>query len=292
MAEDNTATVAAPVVAAAPLTPVVETAKPWYDGADAETVGYLQNRGLDKKTAAEAAIAAVAAHREAEKFVGAPTSQLLRIADPKDEAATAAMWGRLGYPGAADKYDFSGIKNPDGSDLDPAFVERSRARADSLRLPQDVAQRLVAAEVKDAFDGRSADVATRTAALDGQKAELKKDWGVNHDAMMLVAKNTAMKLGATPEAVAALETQVGYAAVMKMFANIGSKIGEDSFITNLNPAVPGVMTREQAVARKGELMRDDAWAKRYMAGGAQEIREMTGLLTIIVGDDTEASRAA
>lgn len=275
---------------AAPLAPAA--VKPWYEGADAETLGYLQTRGLDGKTAAEAAMAAIQSHREAEKFLGVPPAQLLRVPDPKDEAATLAFRQRLGYPGSADKYDFSGIKNPDGTELDAGFVARARAQADSLRLSQEDAARFISAEVKERVDSQAAQLADRTAALDGEKAALKKNWGVNHDAMMLVAKNTALKLGATPEAVAALESQVGYAKVMELFANIGTKIGEDHFVTNLNPAVPGVMTREMAVARKGELMRDGAWTKRYMDGGTAEVREMTALNTIIVGDDTESSRAA
>lgn len=276
---------------AAVLTPE-PAAPPWYQGADAETLGYLQNRGLDKKTAAEAALAAIASHREAERFVGAPANQLLRLPDPKDEAAVLAFHQRLGYPGEAAKYDFSTLKKPDGSPLDAAYVERMRSVADQLRLPQDQAAQLATALSKAESDTATAANAERSAKLEGEKAALRANWGANHDAMMLVARNTAAKLGATPEAVAALEGQVGYAKVMEMFANIGTKIGEDHFITNLNPAIPGVMSVEQATARKGELMRDTAWVKRYMDGGVTENREMTALLTLIVGDDTQSSRSA
>ena len=47
---------------------------------------------------------------------------------------------------------------------------------------------------------------------------------------------------------------------------------------------------ERIKARKAELMADTAWAKRYLNGGAPENREMTALLTLIAGDDTERSR--
>lgn len=266
--------------------------KPWHDGADAETLGHIQNRGWDKKTAAEAAMEAIKAHREAERFVGIPANQILRLPDPKDEAAVNAFWGRLGYPGDAAKYDFAAIKKPDGSDLDPAVVENLRAIANDLKLPADTAARLAASLVKADADRGAETLAVSTAKLDGEKAELRKNWGVNYDANMLVARNTAQKLGVTPEGVSALEGQIGYAAVMSMFQNIGSKIGEDHFISNANPAIPGVMTRDQAVARKSELMNDQAWAKRYLDGGAAEGREMRALLTLIVGDDTDMSRSA
>lgn len=267
-------------------------APPWYQGADAETLGYLQNRGMDKLTPAEAALKAIQAHREAERFVGAPANQLLRIPDPKDEVAVNAFWQRLGYPGDATKYDFTTVKRPDGSDLPPEQIERMRAISNKLRLPADtagmLAQELAAAD----FASSSETAAVTTAKLEGEKAALRKDWGANHDANMLVARNTALKLGVTPEGIAALEGQVGYAATMAMFQKIGTAIGEDHFITNANPAIPGVMSREQAVSRKAELMRDGEWVKRYMNGGAPEMREMTALTVLIVGDDTDASRAA
>ena len=64
---------------------------------------------------------------------------------------------------------------------------------------------------------------------------------------------------------------------------IGSKIGEDKFITNTGGGNGGVMTREQATARKKELMNDKAWSKSYLDGDAAKGREMTALNTIIVG---------
>src|SRR5690348_6393637 len=50
--------------------------KVWFDGADAETVGHIQNRGLDKLPANEAALAAIKAHREAEKHLGVRADQI------------------------------------------------------------------------------------------------------------------------------------------------------------------------------------------------------------------------
>ena len=105
-----------------------------------------------------------------------------------------------------------------------------------------------------------------------------------------VAKQAAAKLGVTPEQVAALEQTVGYAKVMEMFRDIGTKIGEAKFVSSTGPT-GGIMTREQAVAKRAELMGDTNWAKRYLDGGAPEAREMNALLVLIAGDDTERSRA-
>ena len=47
-------------------------------------------------------------YREAEKLIGAPASQLLRLpADPsKDMDGMKAVWQRLGAPSDAKEYDF------------------------------------------------------------------------------------------------------------------------------------------------------------------------------------------
>jgi len=63
-------------------------AKPWYEGAAAEDVGYFQNRGWDKVDAKTAAFNAAKAHREAEKLIGAPADKMIRLPnDPNDAEA-------------------------------------------------------------------------------------------------------------------------------------------------------------------------------------------------------------
>ena len=77
---------------------------------------------------------------EAQKFVGVPQEQLLRLPkDASDEAGIKAMWKRLGAPDAPEGYDFSGVKFADGTDLDQAFVDRARAAAAKLNMPKDTA---------------------------------------------------------------------------------------------------------------------------------------------------------
>lgn len=268
----------------------------WYEGktADAEIIGHIQTKGWDKKPVHEAALEAIKAHRDAEKYIGAPANQIIRLpTDPKDEAGWKGVWQRLGAPADAKDYDFTGIKTAAGTDIGEDVQGFVRAQAAALNMPKDNAKALAAALVKFTDDKITADAAERTAQIDVQRAELKKNWGPNWDANLLTAKNAAAALGVSPETVAALEGMagVGYAKVMEMFRTIGSKIGEDKFVTNPGGG-PGVMTREQAIAKKAELMNDSVWTERYLKGDNAAVREMTALNTLIVGDDTEPSRRA
>jgi len=264
----------------------------WYEGkVDAETLGHWQNRGWHTKSAEEVAIEATKAHREAERFIGAPANELLRMPKADADAVTLqSFWGRLGAPNDKTGYDLSGVKFADGTPLDDAFVQTFRETAASLHLPKDAAAGVAQAFVKFLDNADMAEATEHSAALQTERDALAKSWGPNYNANLLVAQNTARALGLDPDTVGALEKQIGYTKVLEMFRTIGTKIGEDKFVSGNSPAGPGVMTREQAVASKADLMKDTAWVQRYLANGAAELRQMLALNTLIVGDDTDASR--
>lgn len=287
MSEANTTTT---TVVDTTQTPVV--AKPWYDGAPAEIVGHIQTKGWHEKPANEVALAAIAAHREAEKYIGHPADHVLKL--PKDAADAdgwKTVWNRLGVPADAKDYDFAAVKFADGSAPTQAFTDWVRATAHQLNIPKDQAASLAGQFVKYLENDAATEATERTAKVAEEQKTLDASWGANKEANLFIAKQAAAKLGVSPEAVQALEGQVGYAAVMNMFLAVGQKIGEDKFVSG-GIARDGILTREQAVARKAELMADSTWSKRYLDGDAAANREMVALLTLIVGDDTNASRGA
>jgi hypothetical protein len=72
---------------------------------------------------------------------------------------------------------------------------------------------------------------------------------------------------------------------MKFLSNIGAKLGtDDGFVGgDGKPGFGGVMTKDQAVARKAELNADKTWIGKFAAGDAQARREMERLNQIIAG---------
>jgi len=257
---------------------------PWYKGATPEVVGHLQARGWETKTPTEVALEAVRAHFEAQKFIGAPPDQIVRMPkDASDEAGWSALRSRLGVPADAAGYKFDDVKRADGSALDESQRAFLAQTALSAHLAPDAAVEVAKAFTKFQDDAASRTAADNTAKLAEAKATLQKNWGVNHEANLFIARQAAAALGVTPEQVNALENVAGYDKVMEMFRSIGTKIGEDKFVQNLNPNQAGVMTREQAMAKKQELMNDSTWTKAYLNGDSVKVREMTALNTIIVG---------
>ena len=263
--------------------PIVPPVVPWHQGkADAETLGHWQNKGWKLDDPAEIAIAATKAHREAEKLIGAPASEMIRVPKVGDEVGIKAMWQRLGVPADAKEYDFAALKTADGKVSDEALDATLRASFSKVNIPKDAAAQLAADIVKHFNGVKSAADAENTANLAKEREALGKNWGANVEANKLVASRAAAALGVGADEIAALEKVVGYAKTMEMFRNIGSKIGEAKFIGG-DQNKPGIMSREQAIAKKGELMADTEWVKRYTAGGMKsaEFRELEALLTII-----------
>lgn len=259
----------------APAATTTETS--WFDGVDAETKGYIENRGLDKLSAKDAALNSLKAYQEASKKLGADPAALIR--KPKD-AGDSEAWdkihGLLGVPKDAKDYDFTAAK------LDDDTSNFLRENAFKNKLPKSAAEAMAAAlaERQAKNTGDTDSQAAAKAAL--EQTELKKDWGFNFEANRLVAQRAVEKLGIDPAAVSSLEGKTGYKAVMQMFHKIGQTMGEDNFVTS---QVTGkVMSQDGAKARITELKNDSAWRTKYTAGDTQAQKEFNDLHRIAYGE--------
>lgn len=261
----------------------------WYSALDADTQAYITSKGLADKPAHEAFAQAAKSHREAEAYIGTPADQLLKLpkADAKPEEWDA-VHTRLGRPVTADKYDLAGVKFTDGSEVDAAFTDFVRAEAFKGGLSQAAATAMAQGFVNFLEKQTAADAGEQTAALEAQRSELKASWGQNFDANLFIARQAALKLGLTPEQVAAMETSMGYKNLMEAFSTIGRKIGEDTFVADTSRG-DGTMTADQAKARIAEMKTDSDFQKRLLAGGAAEAREFKAMHEIV---DAAEKRAA
>lgn len=270
------ATTAATAAAAAATTPATLASDPAWAGFDDETRGTFTNMGLDKKTPTEAAAAALKSFIETKKHVGAPPELLVRLPKEPTDPQWKAIWERLGAGKAPEDYDLSPIKFTDGTELDDNFVSTMRTTLHQQGIPKDKAVNIVRDFVRFMEGVEANEAAERSAKVAVERDQLARSWGPNKEANLFIARQAVEKLGWDKEMVDRIENEVGYFKVMQALHTLGMKMGEDRFVASPN-GMPGVMTREQAIAELNSKMADEQWAAKLLKGDQQAVREMDAL---------------
>lgn len=272
----------APAPAAAPDASAAPAAAPaagkWYEsmGFDPDTVGWMENRGLTGMDVNEATKNAINGFRNAEKFLGVPKDQLLRIPnfDKADSAEINQFWEKLGRPTDPKGYE---IQVPEGQPTE--YADYMSKVMHEAGVPKRMAEQLVKANAEFGAKIQEQTKLQREAASVEQAEKLKAEWGQAYDDQIGVAKFAAAEAGVNPEQIDALQDVLGYDGVMKLFANIGEKFSEPKFHSG-DPAgnANGPMTPTKAQARIKELQGDKEWAAKYIAGNTEARNEMDRLM--------------
>jgi hypothetical protein len=291
---DTGAAAAAQAAAAAAATAqaAASNAAPWFDTmkTDAEFVGTLQTRGLDKKTALEAAHDFYKGHREATQMIsrltGTPDKDRIVIR-PKPDATPeeiTAFHEKLGRPAKADDYDYKDVKFPDGTELDADYAAHLRAAAFKANLTKDQAASIAkdqAAYIQKIDEARTV---VDQAKLSEEIRAIEAAWGPNHDAFLFIAKQAMTKFGFTPDMLQTLQKTIGASKVMDGFLKLGQQTGEGRFIANQAPGGTGLMTPEQATAKVKELMSEkgpDSFGAKVRRGDVAATEQYNALAEMI-----------
>lgn len=255
-----------------------QVTKPWYDGFAPETIGYIQNKGWD------APVKAIEAYKQLEGFHGVPADRLLKL--PKEGESYDAVYDRLGRPQSPDKYELK----LEGAGLDEARINLIKDVAHKAGLNTNQLQALAEADAKYFSEA----VAKHNEAITQQQEieydNLIKEWGEHASEREELARRfirSNMPEGVDKaEMLTKIENAIGTAAMLKLFANAGSKGGEDRLPNNSDDRPYGY-TKEQAQADKAQLMSEiKVDAKRldtYNRGSGPDFDKMNRLNSIISG---------
>lgn len=210
----------------APAGPVGTTngtgeAAPWHGQTDPAAVEYIRTKGW------QAPADILKSYQGAEKLIGRDPSTLIPLPSADDPAGIRAVFSKLGMPETPDKYE---IDKP-GGEADPAYEAWARNTFHNLGLTAAQAKNLT--KEYNAYAAQSQAEATKNyeRQVQSDKAALLAEWRGGYERMASSAQTAVQALGFTGEMVDALESQIGYAGVMKFFAGIGQKLGEDSFVS-------------------------------------------------------------
>lgn len=255
--------------AAAPAPAPAAAGVEWLNGAPEDLSAFVQTKGWKDPSQA------VESYRQLEKHLGVGPDKLLRLPDfdKADATELGAMYDRLGRPATADKYEFT---VPEGAAQDAVAALKSMFHETGLsgRQAKQLAERLFAQQA-GAVEAR---VAAFKDAVAKDESALKTEWGAAFQRNSEIAVNAAKALGLDDADLTALKTALSPAKIDKFLYTVGSKMGEDTFVSgDGHSGFNAPMAPAAAKAKIQSLMADKDFATRYLSGNQEARAEMERL---------------
>lgn len=269
---------AVPLTSAAPVTPAAETTAPpvtpstpttgdWQTTLSPELKDYATTKGFKDPGAV------LDGYRNLEKLRGVPEDRLLKLPEKADDVeGWNQIFNKLGRPDKPENYNIQVAE-----EKDKVYVAAVQKMFHESGLTTKQAETFHNKMTEYAAGLKKDQATAELARAESDVAGLKKDWGMAFDQNVKVGAQAAKTFGLTPEVLDSLQKSMGYAPVMKLFHNIGSKLGEADFVTGSGPDGRGVLSPEQARARINSLTKDQNFAKRYTSGDTAARSEMEQL---------------
>ena len=260
----------APGAGAAPAG-VAPTAQPspgsvWTAAFDEDTNAYVSNKGWKEPQDL------LMSYRNLEKFAGGAKNLLELPPEDASPEQLDAFYTKLGRPASPDEY---GIRPPEGAD--PELTNWFKGTAHKLGLSAKQAQALYGE-----WNGMSGAMQEKLQAQQAQESEkaigsLKQEWGQAFDTNIGAGRRAVAALGLDAGKLAAYEEKLGTAEMLKLFATLGSKMGEDSFAGERGEGGFGT-TPAQAKAQIADLKLDKGFMDKYLSGDKDAVSKMSRLM--------------
>jgi len=268
--------------AATALSPAEPTGEPqgdnnapaWTEGLNLgeDTLGYIKNKGW------ESPADLLTSYRSLEKYQMKSPDIIELPGVDADEDAMNQFYDRLGRPSDPSQYGFEAPEN-----ADPELMDWFGNTAHRYGLSEKQAKGLF--NEWNEMTGAKMENLQHEMKVQGENDinNLKKEWGGDYDKMVNAGRLAANGLGYGEEQLSSLEEKMGTGEMLKLFATLGSKMGEDSFATG-NESGSGFGTSpSQAKAQMDELRTDSQFMDAYMSGDKAAVAKMQKLMEIAHG---------
>ena len=167
------------------------------------------------------------------------------------------VYAKLGRPEKPDGYGLKPLEGMPEGLYDQKSAAWFASVAHKAGLNPSQARLLHDEFAKLQVEGHNAKInAVRQAGEQGEAA-LRSEWGPDYDVRVQTAQRAAKAIGIDAPTLDKIETALGYAGLMKFFAGVGAKMGEDVAVGRgggaANPA-----TQEGAMAEIGRIYAEAA----------------------------------
>jgi len=244
----------------------------WSTSFDTDTQAYIQAKGWQSPTDL------LTSYRNLEKFAGGSKNLMELPGVDADPTAWDSVYSRLGRPENPDGYD---IKPPEGSDAELVNWFKQTAHKNGLSDKQ-------AATLFNEWNTLTGERMQQIQQAQSQQSEqaladLRKEWGQTFDTQIGAGRRAAQSLGYGEEQLGSLESKLGTADMLKLFATLGSKMGEDSFAGSDRDGGGFGTTPAAARQQIADLKMDKNFMGEYLKGNPDAVAKMKRLMETSYG---------
>lgn len=141
-----------------------------------------------------------------------------------------AVYAKLGRPATPDAYGFKPPQGIPEGVYDPKFASWAQTAFHKAGLSPRQAQAVHDEFVRMSIEGHNARVGEIKSKGDAGEAELRKEWGADYDKHVEAGRRAAKALGVEAEDLDRIESAIGMPKLLKLFANVGGRMGEDTAV--------------------------------------------------------------
>jgi hypothetical protein len=207
-------------------------------------------------------------YHNAQKMIGIPRDQLLRIPQSDKAEDWAPVYDKLGRPAKADDYK---LKVPEGfPPAEKAYAESVMAAAHGAGLSQKQFETMTGWLYERAGQSMAQQRANQEATAAAGINSLKTDWGQAYDTKVEQSRGAMLyyseKAGITAEVKKAMdETGAGnHPAIVKLFNYMAGTLHEDGVLTGKAFGDQAMQSPVEAQQQINALMADKNFMKNYM----------------------------
>ena len=252
---------------AAATTTTGTQATPWNAGFDEDTQAYVGAKGWQSPADL------LLSYRNLEKFAGGSKALVELPGEDADPQKISDFYAKLGRPDSPDKYD---LKMP--ADADPKITDAYKTIAHKHGLSAKQAAGVYGDWNELVIGLGQQSEAEMAAASEREVTDVKKEWGQAFEQNLDAGRRAAAALGYDQAKLDAMEAKLGTAETLRLFATLGSKMGEDSFAGGEREGTSFALSPAAAKQQIADLKLDTQFMGKYLNGDKDAIAKMTRLM--------------
>lgn len=146
-----------------------------------------------------------------------------------------------------------------------------------------------AASLFEGYNGLSGSLQEKMQAQMAQESEaaigqLKQEWGQAFDKQIAMGKHAVAALGFDEAKLNEYENKLGTAEMLKLFATLGSKMGEDNFEGGDRSGTSFGTSPAAAAQQIADLRADNQFMEKYLSGDKDAVAKFTRLMRLANGE--------